>query len=524
MKNLIILFFLASACFLAQSINDGLDRSTYLNGYSGIGTKVQVNTYAQLQSSVNNAVSGLTIEIENDLDTLTNQQTVIGGTTNITIQGMNSNNYCYIAVDSGAYNYSVFQVEDSANVIFKWLELDGCEFVPTRFGGAYNNWTAINVGYSTTYPEARAIVRQCSVYKWVYGLTVSGLNAYMEVDECVIRLDSLNGLGYGVTVSKGGKAWVHHSVFDTCRHHIASDGWVDSLSMTGSSYIAEYNEFKAGFNAGTILDMHGMSGLDAGSQIYGVGGDTMIVRYNRFSNQNHIAIGTRGKPLSGCWVYGNTFDHDWTFSTGKYPTFVQPIVPPTRAQQQSVATLAHHGNLFWWNNVFGVDTTATLPYFYNVYENAFSIQYDSGWVNRGAVGDAITVTEDSSIIATEFVFGDFDGDNTTDLISIWNVSSVENKSGAGRGTDSTGHLFVSFAGGLSEWYKINDSSYAIADLDVADVDGDGKSDLIYNESTYSSGGTGSWTALPQAFNTYTLYTKRDFNGDGIDDNYRISSD
>lgn len=527
----ILLFILFAFSVYGQRFN------TYYNGYTTWGgERTFVGSVTQLKSAITNMPNHKIIEIGKNITIPPNDSIAIEGTDTLTIQGYNPTNYVIFNSDSQTIDtwgiYYMFHVFDSANVTFKHLTFEGNNFDPRDHGASGTTRVGVMVGDlgygERLYPYAYATFDSCIVRGWSYaGINTQSCN--VEVKNSSI-LENNNGVtggaGYGIQVAYGGYASVHGCTLDSNRHHIAADGWVDSLG--GSSY--DFYSNTVGYNYNSIhgIDIHGVWEC-AGAQYPDVGnegsnpywdnaGHTFNIYNNTFTNAlSNPIIRVRGKPYGELNIYDNDFGGvvwQWWYTFSEESTWDAPAL----IQQPENDDLDGFGNIFMSDNTYRSDGD-DIPYFYGQFPKIFSVQYDGDWNNLCAISDSL-----SDI--TDLVYGDFNGDGITDLISDYNVSTTtkyNHTHTSGVDPDSTGHLFISYSAS-SKWVKLNESNYAISSLDVADVDGDGKSDLIYSESTYSSGGVGEWTALPEAFNTYTLYTKRDFNGDGVDDNYRISSD
>jgi hypothetical protein len=120
-----------------------------------------------------------------------------------------------------------------------------------------------------------------------------GSRAY--VHHCHIHHNQQNGLGYGVSVN-AGDVLVEASLFDWCRHHIASSG------SPGSGYEARYNVCLENAN-GHLFDMHG--GRDRGDGT-DIAGDWMNIHHNTFLC-TLLSVGIRGVPSQGARIHHNRF-------------------------------------------------------------------------------------------------------------------------------------------------------------------------------------------------------------------------
>ena len=109
----------------------------------------------------------------------------------------------------------------------------------------------------------------------------------------------------------------------------------------------------------------------------------------------------------------------------------------------------------------------------------------------------------------EIAVGDFDGDKRSDVFL------------------ATGTSWFYSSGGLTEWRYLNASSNRVADLAFADIDNDGKTDVLSRQSDgwlyYSSAGTSMWQPLYATAETIQNLRFYDFNGDGFTDVFRTKN-
>lgn len=478
----IIIFFLLSSYLFCQS-----DQIIYTNGYSGWGNKAQVWDFASFNNVATNIDSGKIVEVENNITFASDES--IDFTVAITLQGIDSS--IVIDNDSAGNGYYLIRFADVEGLItIKDIGTDG-NYSNGNSGTDVASRDGIRIGGST------ALVDNYDGFDWCY----SSLNVYdssvVELKNSTIYDCDKDGLGYGVNVS-ASTLTAHDNYFHNNRHHIAGGG------DPNCNYLLYNNIFDTTSTIAQGVDMHGWV-----SNTYYSGG-SIVIHDNIFKDSVAYGITIRGVPKDSCVIYDNDFAHTWQYYLHDTP-YTYPAIYHTTTAAVSDSS---YKNVIIKQNTYG---GATPPFwYYSAWAQTFQVQYSGEWQRFACIADSANSID-------SLIYGDFNGDGITDIISSWNALDDDRKAGVTPPVDSTGHLFVSYSG-ITWWRILNDSSYQIQDLDVADVDGDGKSDLIYNESTYSSAGTGSWTALPQAFNTYTLYTKRDFNGDGVDDNYRISSD
>jgi hypothetical protein len=105
--------------------------------------------------------------------------------------------------------------------------------------------------------------------------------------------------------------------------------------------------------------------------------------------------------------------------------------------------------------------------------------------------------------------GDFDGDKRSDVFL------------------ATGTAWFYSSGGMTEWRYLNASSVRTQNLAFADLDNDGKTDVISRQTDnrvyYSSAGTGPWLAVMSTSTPIQSLRFYDFNGDGFTDIFRTEN-
>lgn len=117
---------------------------------------------------------------------------------------------------------------------------------------------------------------------------------------------------------------------------------------------------------------------------------------------------------------------------------------------------------------------------------------ENGWQDLNA----------SSKPFSELRFGDFDGDGKTDVFTI------------------SGNQWKYSSGGISSWINLNSASVPVSNLRFGDFDGDGKTDLFTSANgqwEYSSGGISSWINLNASSAPLNDLRFEDFDGDGKTD-------
>lgn len=567
-----IIIIILYASMLSAQKGDFIE---YNGKYSSAPSHKQVNTLWNLwNEAVNGSESVIEIECDSiifesgtsytDATDLTFSQTShLYIDRDLTIRGESYNNRPVITHNKDVgdyYLYWMFEVRDSINVTFQNLKFDG-QYWRSDFGTGSSQTTdntqmhGINIGGSEvstdrTWSGINAVIDSCEFTRFPNSGVAISANSNVEIKNSYFHHNLKTGAGYGISIHKNPITRIHNCVFDSNRHNIQHYCQNDAVT---DIYFNDFYEH--GISGIGQIDHHG----NALSPPFS-GGKTTIRNNTFYDGETYITY-LYGSSYTGLYIYENRFlGHEWlwfeagTTSNLRDSTDYRPLVIgesfPSGYTTESKAQTQNGGVFF--RNYDGTKTVIDGTYGgVNIGKNVFisnnyyrekqfsydyltfQVQYNDStnnpnWNRLASFGYASSYP--NSIYPTDSLgFGDFNGDGVTDIITHYFESEVKKNynqwvftSDNFRTYDST-HYMISF-GGITDWLPLRNNDYLISDLDVADVDGDGKSDLIYNQSTYSSGGTGTWTALPEAFNTYTLYTKRDFNGDGIDDPYRISSD
>jgi hypothetical protein len=317
-----------------------------------------------------------------------------------------------------------------------------------------------------------------------------------------MRLDGCRhyGLGYGVVVDDSGHVLVEANLFDHNRHDIASDG------EPGTRYEARYNLVLNGAVQHSF-DVHGGADRGDGTDIAGT---LFNVHHNTFLQAHKPAFRIRGKPEIAAKVWANEFRH---------------LYAATAANQVNAS-----GSFYAWDNLIAVNH---FP--------AWFVSFGGGSFWRWRRFDSLAMSE--------ILFGDFDGDGSTDALSTsggqWRVSRGARKDwerlnsssvtlsslrtgdfdGNGR-TDvfrSNGSEWYVSWNGTSPWSWLNTSNVALTSLRFADFNGDGRTDVFRADGSrwfVSWGGTTPWSQLNSSSFTAVALRFADFNGDGRADVFR----
>lgn len=324
------------------------------------------------------------------------------------------------------------------------------------------------------------------------------------------------GLGYGVLLNHDATVLVERNHFDANRHAIAGTG------RRELSYEARYNLTGATRN-GHAFDMHGEDeALDNGAPW---AGDLIRIHHNSFLGTVEGVV-IRGRPLTGATIDHNCFGQSSSAGTAiiqRYfygnlvaannlysqssPTCHQVTAPgrPVRGDVNGdgladVVTLAHGNAYVYLGSASGV-LTAVPPAFAGTMDSGLHdgdghVAIDVADVDGDGFADLVTAHSNGTVYvyrgalagtfrgATESFAGtylgfepiavaDVDGDGLADLVSQKDGSLYVHR---GRADASfSGSAVASFHGSYDS--GAGDGSGHLA-VDVADVDGDGRADLV----------------------------------------------
>jgi hypothetical protein len=165
-----------------------------------------------------------------------------------------------------------------------WLNARGCYYdIPNSLG--------IKSSYS------HLTVDNCELFGWDQAAIYLGSGSNDNyIHHNFIHHNQREGLGYGVVLLTGTDALIEANVFDWNRHSIAG-----SRGSPGASYEARYNLVLGNANS-HYFDMHG--GNDIADPTIPAGG-YVKVHHNTFMESSNNAVGIRGVPTEGVWVYKN---------------------------------------------------------------------------------------------------------------------------------------------------------------------------------------------------------------------------
>lgn len=132
---------------------------------------------------------------------------------------------------------------------------------------------------------------------WSHAATYLDYSRNIRVDWNSIHHNRRTGLGYGTVLVSQSDAVIEHNVYDANRHAIAGTG------RLGMSYVARHNRVGATRN-GHAFDMHGQD--EANDDGTPWAGDRMDIQQNTFLGTAQ-GIVIRGRPSVGAYISGNCF-------------------------------------------------------------------------------------------------------------------------------------------------------------------------------------------------------------------------
>ena len=140
-------------------------------------------------------------------------------------------------------------------------------------------------------------VDHCELSGWSHAAILLDRSRQVRVDLNSIHHNRRTGLGYGVVLVNQADALIERNTFDANRHAIAGTG------RPGISYEARYNRVGATRN-GHAFDMHGENEADDNGSPYA--GDTIKIHHNTFLGTAQ-GIVIRGRPRTGAYIDANCF-------------------------------------------------------------------------------------------------------------------------------------------------------------------------------------------------------------------------
>ncbi|MEX2964269.1 hypothetical protein [Microbulbifer sp. TYP-18] len=279
------------------------------------------------------------------------------------------------------------------------------------------------------------------------------------------------GLGYGVLVDGDSNVLVEANYFDFNRHDIAGSG------DPGQTYEARYNLVGPGGNSHNF-DMHRQNGGKGG---YKNGGDLIRIHHNSFSLTDYPNVVIRGIPDTGAFISYNSFPKTSSesavqvYESGRF--YVSSNLGNTRGWM-----ISESASKSW--RMINASRIAKENLRYGDFVGDEKIDVFTSFQGRWYVSDAGTKPwqplAQSARAISDLRFADLIGDEKTDVFSIENGQWLVSESAA------------------KSWVSIANSSYSLDDLVFANVISDAKDDVIYMSGSQwfaTDGRQSSWTFL-----------------------------
>lgn len=410
----------------------------------------------------------------------------------------------YTIFDNYEYFSVFFLVSKKNNVNFSGLNAIGsrCNCVPN------SNYFKISLNNSKRFirieDSYNVKVSNCDLSCFSYSAISinnplsSDLLRNIEIGHNYIHSNQTRGLGYGILVDNAFVK-VFKNLFSKNRHCIAGTGKADSGYDFSCNLITEDN-------TGVNVDMHGTNintsngGPEAGKLIFVHHNEFRDVGDFRISDPDILLresddcpepskftanIGIRGKPTVMCFIANNIFYNSKSFSCQNQifdPVSQSPIFDPKDGcisnynyVSQPWSEKEFRGNIIAMNNIYGKDRFLGLyvPEYWDKLKNVnwFEIPSTLNYLMR-----FINDTAD-----TDYSFGDFNGDGTTDIFKIEDGKWFT--------------LPIDFDFNIN-WQYVQSSLVIIDSLHFGNFNSDNTTDLFYANGSqwkYSNGGFPSFS-------------------------------
>jgi len=352
------------------------------------------------------------------------------------------------------------------------------------------------------FATRRIKVDNCVFKYWEkQAIYLSTNSDYSEINNNDISSPGGEGMGYGVCV-RSSENQIYANVFMANRHHIAGSGY------EYTSYYAFYNKIDVGEDRNHAFDMHGEYEHDTSCDLTKIhAGNKIFIYNNEFMNcsKGYKAVSIRGNPVLGCFIFNNKFCQG---------DMNEAIVQSFRIPCSDISVPKE--NVFSFNNHYSDDNLKGIKVSYSGSSHWYSL-LDSTLLNEGYFGgnfDGNTNTNEafyseggkwkiasigsnqqintllyianwneinsSNLTVSRLVFGDFNGDNETDVFYANGYNWKVNWSGQGG------------------WEELNRSSLTINNLAFGDFNNDNKTDVFYsngNEWKVAWSGQGAWVII-----------------------------
>jgi hypothetical protein len=274
-----------------------------------------VSTRSELMNALQNAVSGQIIYVTDHATiNMTGDQNISIPAGVVLAGGRGKNKSLGALIYSDALETSPLFITSGQGVRITGLRLQGPD--PERrteqmiwlYMQERSSDMPKSFGIKSSY--SNLTVDNCEIFGWSEAAIYLGKGSHNNyIHHNFIHHNQRRGAGYGVWVNRNTDALIEGNVFDWNRHSIAGQG-----GSPGASYEASYNLVLGNANS-HYFDMHG--GNDISDSTVPAGGSVKI-HHNTFMESSYGAVGIRGVPTEGVWVYKNWAQYDMNnYSTGQ---------------------------------------------------------------------------------------------------------------------------------------------------------------------------------------------------------------
>ena len=375
-----------------------------------------------------------------------------------------------------------------------------------------------------------------------YGNQIGHPDALWVHDNYIHHNQHIGGNGYGVSVSAAGHALVERNVFDWNRHAIQANGAARTSYIARRNLVLRGGGYHGRWYMQYIqqFDAHGDDNCYGGDDAWNCGhaGESFEFAYNAFQYTAADAIHIRGEPRTGASIHDNVFAHDSVGDAVELQTPEHVTVGPNTAGFDSFGKYGvcdfdgdGRDDLFlatgvsWWTS-----SAAKMPWTYLKDSNerleqvalgdfdgdgrcdVFAVHgkewglYGGGsqpWKSLGAYG----------VPFSELALGHFNGGKAMDVFR--------------RAPDGRWSVVTPGSTEARGWRPLARSALPLSALHLGDFDGDGVSDVIavvHKRWSISRSGSDRWTPLNRKLSDSLADALiADVDGDGRDDVVRLAA-